>query len=344
MALEVLFQNEYTTFLSIMATAVIVATAFDFVLRNYAKKLAAKTKSELDDAILHIIERPLYLLIMLAGLYFAAKQLPILAPYAVWLDEVFFTAAVLLVALMVSRIAEVLVSHWLKVRRRYEKMPRLISKVIAVFIYLIAFITILGYFNVEITPLIAALGLGGLALGLALQSTLTNFFAGLHILSDKPVSVGNFIEVENGTISGFVEDIGWRSTRIRTLHNTIVIVPNARLAESVITNYSLPDSTNLLRIECGVAYDSNLDRVEKAALDVARKAQKGMAGLVKGAEPAVRFHTFGDSNINFRIVLVMDDFEQRGRITHEFIKALKARFDKEKIEISWPVRKVYYGK
>ncbi len=147
-----------------------------------------------------------------------------------------------------------------------------------------------------------------------------------------------------GNIAGYVEDIGWRSTRIRTLPNTIVIVPNSRIAESVITNNYMPVQEMSIVLQCGVAYGSDLEKVEKVTVDVARKIQQTVPGAVKTFEPFIRYHTFGDSNINFSIILRVEEFVARYLVTHEFFKALKARYDKENIEISWPVRKVYTAK
>ncbi len=200
---------------------------------------------------------------------------------------------------------------------------------------------ILSYFKIEITPLVATLGIGGLAVGLALQNTLSNFFAGLYMVADKPITVGDFIELPDADISGYVEDIGWRSTRIKTLPNTVVIVPNSKLAENIIVNDSLPEHEMAALVQCGVAYGSDLKKVEKATIDVARKIQKTVPGAVKTFEPFIRYHTFGDSNINFTIILRVEKFVDKYLVTHEFIKALKERYDKEGIEISWPVRKIY---
>jgi small-conductance mechanosensitive channel len=199
---------------------------------------------------------------------------------------------------------------------------------------------ILGYFQVDITPLIAGVGLGALAIGLALQSTLTNFFAGVHILSDKPIRVGDFIELDKDTY-GVVEDIGWRSTRIRMLTDNLLVIPNAKLADSNIINYSMPKQDFSIWVPCGVAYESDLKKVEKVTLEVAKEIQQKIPGAVKDFEPAFRFREFSDSNINFTAILRVEEPMARFVVRNEFIKALKERFDKEKIEISWPIRKIY---
>lgn len=336
-------QNEYLQFLLIIIGSIILAKIFHFIMTKYVKKIAEKTRTDIDDILLRIIKKPLYIFIILGGFYFGLKSLSILVPYSLSIDRIFFIISALLLSLIATRILSVFVSSWLKVQKKFEKTPRLISTVITIVIYLIAFLMILRYLNIEITPLVATFGLGGLAIGFALQNTLSNFFAGVHIISDRPINVGDYIEME-GNIAGYVEDIGWRSTRIRTLPNTIVVVPNSKIAESVIVNNYLPVEEMSIVLQCGVAYGSDLEKVEKVTIDVARKIQQTVSGAVKAFEPFIRYHTFGESNINFSIILRVEKFVDRYLVTHEFMKALKKRYDEENIEISWPVRKVYSTK
>ncbi|MBI4017240.1 MAG: mechanosensitive ion channel [Candidatus Aenigmarchaeota archaeon] len=295
----------------------------------------------MDDILVEMFRKPFYVLIILIGLFFSLKSLPVLTLYVPVISKFFFTAFVLILSILLARVLSFLISRWFKVHKRFEKTPKLISKVVSVVIYLIAFLMILGYFEIEITPLVATLGLGGLAVGLALQATLSNFFAGLHIISDNPISIGDFVELPDANISGYVDDIGWRSTRIRTLPDQIVIVPNSKLAESIIINDCLPRPEMAALVQVGVSYESDLNRVEKVTVDVARKIQKTISGAVKNFEPFIRYHTFGDSNINFTVILRVEQFVDKYLVTHEFIKALKEKYNEEGIEISWPVRKIY---
>ncbi len=341
---ETLLQNEYFQFSLILIGSIIFAQIFNFTLKKYVKRITKKTKSDIDDIILSIITKPLYILIVFIGLYLALKSLSALASHTLWIDRAFFVITVLIVSLLVSRVVAILTSRWLNVQKKFEKTPKLINKITTVVIYLIAFLMILSYFKIEITPLVATLGLGGLAVGLALQATLSNFFAGLHIISDRPINVGDFVELPDANVSGYVEDVGWRSTRIRTLPNQIIIVPNSKLAESIIINDSLPEQEMTALVQVGVAYESDLKKVEKVTIDVARKIQKTVSGAVKSFEPFIRYHTFGDSNINFTVILRIEKFVDKYLVTHEFIKALKQGYDKEGIEISWPVRKIYQAK
>ncbi len=335
-----LIKNEYITFIVIVIGFFLLAKVIDYLGKIYVKRLTKRTKTDLDDIILDLVSRPSHYLINFLGLYLAVKSLSVLAKYEIWINRIFFVIAVLLVSMLVSRMLKVFIDRWLKTNKKFERIPQLLNKMIAVVVYIIAILMILSYLEVEVTPLIATLGLGGLAVGLALQNTLSNFFAGLHILSDKPINVGDFIELD-GNVSGYVEDIGWRSTRIKTLPNTIIIVPNSKLAESTIINDSMPELEMAALVQVGVDYGSDLKKVEKVTIDVAMHIQKTVAGAVRNFEPFIRYHTFGDSNINFSVILRVEKFVDKYLVIHEFIKALKERYDKEGIEISWPVRKIH---
>lgn len=337
--LENLFSNEYIRLLIIIVGTIIVLSVSYFILKLIVTWIAHKKKSY-SEFILKQLTKPVLLLIFIIGLYSGVKPLSILIEYKSLVDSTFFVFTTLIAALLVARIITVIMLGYLKIRRGFERPPKLINKAISIIIFIISIAVILGYFEVDITPLVAGVGLGALAIGLALQSTLSNFFAGMHLLSDRPIKIGDFIELDKDT-SGFVEDIGWRSTRIKTMVDNLIIIPNAKLADSNILNYSMPKQDMNIWVPCGVAYDSNLKKVEEVTLEVAREIQKKIPGAVKDYVPIFRYREFGDSNINFIIVLRVQEPIARFVIRNEFIKALKERFDKEKIEISWPIRKIY---
>jgi len=334
--------GEFIGSIIIILFSLIIATITKLIFGKYIKLLTKKTKTDIDDVFLKIITKPIYIGILLTGFYLGIRVLTHVQDYIFYLDTIYFIIIVLLVSRIISKIISSVVIRILKVQKKYQKTPQLMSKIISIVIYIIAFLMVLAYFNIDITPIVAGLGIGGLAIGLALQSTLSDFFAGLHILTDKPIRVGDYIELEN-KLSGFVEDIGWRSTRIRTLPNNIVVLPNSKLAESIVTNYSMPEDEMGVVVQCGVSYDSNLKKVEKVTIEVAKGVLKKVQGAVKDFEPFIRYHTFGDSNIEFSIILRVEKPVDKYLVIHEFIKALKERYDKEGIEISWPVRKIYYG-
>ena len=320
----------------------IAAKLLYFILNKYIKSFTKKTKTDIDDRLLTALERPFVIVVVIIGLYFSLLQIDYVRKHIELMNDVFFVLGVLWAVFVLYRLIKVAMEKWVAVNPAFQNMPKLVVKAANIFVYFIGLSIILKHFNVEITPLVATLGIGGIAIGFALQDTLSNFFAGLHIISDKPINIGDFVELE-GNISGYVEDIGWRSTRIRTLPNTLVIVPNSKIASTTITNDSLPVPEMSVVIQCGVSYTSDLNKVERVTIDVAKRIQETVQGAVKDFEPFIRYHTFGDSNINFSVILRVKTYVDRYLVTHEFIKALKKRYDKEGIEISWPVRKIYYG-
>lgn len=350
--IENIIAREDIQFIIVLFGTILLATCSYFIVKIIAKR-AARNKKGYGQFIIKKLLKPVLLLVILTGLYTALKSITLLSdPSCAFckfyvgsnrffvIDAVFFAFIVLTIALLFSRIISVLMTGWMKVSKHYDKPPGLVDKMITAIIFIFAFITIIGYFKIDITPLIAGVGLGALAIGLALQSTLSNFFAGIHLISDHPIRVGDFIELDADT-SGFVVDIGWRSTRIRMLTDNLLIIPNNKLAESKIINYSLPKQDLSIWVPCGVAYESDLKKVEQISLEVARQIQQTTEGAVKDFEPAFRYREFADSNINFIVVLRVEKPITRFIVRNEFIKALKERFDKENIEISWPIRKIY---
>ena len=337
--LENLVENEYARFFIVLLGTIIFVTLSYFILKYIVKRIAGK-KKRYGEFILKKLSKPVLFIVFFIGVFTALKSLTILTEYYEWIDGGFFVIVTLLFAVLISNMITVIMMGYLKVKKGFERTPGLLNKALSVIIFLIAIIVIFGYFNLDITPMIAGVGLGALAIGLALQSTLTNFFAGIHILSDKPIRVGDFIELDENTC-GVVEDIGWRSTRIRMLTDNLLIIPNGKLADSNIINYSMPKQDFSIWIPCGVAYESDLNKVEKISLEVAKQIQQNTIGAVKDYEPIFRYREFGDSNINFITILRVEQPLARFFVRNEFIKALKERFDKEHIEISWPIRKIY---
>ena len=342
MAMPNIINVEILTAIAGAIITFVIAKVSYFIMNKYVKRVTKNTKTDVDDRLLAAFQRPFVTGIVLVGIYLSLLQIDYVWKNIKFFNNVFFVFAVLWAVFVLHRLARVVLDKWMLVNPAFQNMPKLVFKMANVFVYFIGFMIILKHFNVEITPLVATLGIGGIAVGFALQDTLSNFFAGLHIISDKPINIGDFIELE-GNISGYVEDIGWRSTRIRTLPNTMVIVPNSKIASTTITNNTLPVPEMSVVIQCGVAYTSDLEKVEQATIGAARKIQKTAQGAVKDFEPFIRYHTFGDSNINFSIILRVNTFVDKYLVTHEFIKALKKAYDAEGIEISWPVRKIYYG-
>ncbi len=202
------------------------------------------------------------------------------------------------------------------------------------FILVIGILIFLDLMGISITPILASLGIGSVAVALALQDTLSNFFAGLYVTIDKPVKVGDLIKLESGN-EGFVTEVGWRSTRIRTMNNNVVIIPNAKLTGSVLTNYDLPNKELIVTLEVRAPYTSDLERVERVTREAVKEVLLKLSGAVREFDPVVNFHTFGAAGIDYTIVLKAKDFSAQGPIKHELIKSLHARYKKEGIQIPY---------
>ncbi|NCP83805.1 MAG: mechanosensitive ion channel family protein, partial [Bacteroidetes bacterium] len=205
----------------------------------------------------------------------------------------------------------------------------------------IGILIILNSFGVSITPILATLGVGGLAVALALQDTLSNLFAGFHITVARQVRIGDYIKLESGE-EGYVIDINWRTTKIRMLPNNVVLVPNDKLAKVIITNYYLPEKEMAVLINVGVHYNSDLKKVEKVTCEVAKEVMKEVLGGVPGFDPFIRYHTFGDFSINFTVILRAKEFVDQYLVKHEFVKRLHERYAKEGINIPYPIRAINY--
>lgn len=191
--------------------------------------------------------------------------------------------------------------------------------------------------GISITPLLTTVGIGGLAVALGLQETLSNLFAGIQITLAGNIGVGDFIRLESGE-EGYIDDIHWRATRVRTLPNNFVLIPNSRLAQSVITNYHRPSKDLAVLVEVGVHYSSDLDQVERVTTEVASSVMRAAPGGVADFHPFIRYHTFADSSINFTVILRAQEFADRFLVKHEFIKALARAYATAGIVIPFPIR------
>ena len=336
---------------AVIALSFIAAKAVNYILKRFVVHVTSRTKTNLDDMLLNSLRRPILIAALLFGFYYALTTISFLSPYADTVNGVFLFIQVYFTAFVIARIINTVFDWYAKdiAVKTESKMddhflPAL-RKVVYIIALLVATVFLMDRLGVEITTLIATLGIGGLAVALALQDTLSNFFAGSYTTLERSIRVNDFIQLETGE-TGHVIEIGWRTTKIKKLDNNIVIIPNNKLAQSKLINFDLQDGRMAVGLACGVSYDSDLEKVEKVALEEAEKIMKTHSPKIdiKKYPPVVRFSEFGDSNINFNVWLSVSQATDQFRVKHEMIKALKKRFDKEGIEISYPVRKVYTGK
>jgi small-conductance mechanosensitive channel len=303
--------------------------------------------SDLLPQILISLARPMLLLMIIQGLFLA---LGFLSPLQPWRDNL--RLANILFAIIVfthglARAGYIFMSWYgQSVATRTtttldDTFTPLLRRILVLIIYVIGGLVLLDSLGITVTPMLTGLGLSGLAVALALQPTLASFFAGLQVITDQVVSVGDFVELDSGE-QGYVVEVGWRSTRIRSTYQNLIVVPNSRLVDSIITNYDNPLQEVAVIVEAGVSYSSDLARVEEIALAVTREVIEELPEAVKNRQPWFGFDTFGDSNINFWVWHYATDYIATFRLKSELIKRLHARFNQEGIEINYPVRKLVY--
>ena len=219
----------------------------------------------------------------------------------------------------------------------------ILGNIVKAIVYCVGIIFILHNFGIAIAPMVTALGVGGLAVALALQSTLSNLFAGLQIIASGKMNIGDFVQLENGQ-RGFIRDITWRNTAIETAQNNFVIVPNSKMADSIVENFFLVNKEITFNVVVGVAYESDLDKVERVSIEVAKEILNKLEGGVKDFQPFVRFYKFGESSIELKTFLRVTEYANQFMITSEFIKSLQRRYKAEEINIPFPVRTVHLNK
>ncbi len=298
---------------------------------------AAKTPGDWDDYLVASLTLPVNILILSGGLAFLENLLPL--PKDV--DRTMLIAvkvlAILALFLFFDRMIMRVLRHFSGQVRGLNLSEGLIPGLTRCVVLCFGLMILLDALGISITPFVASLGVGSLAVALGLQETLVNLFAGIYILADRPVRVGDFVRLETGE-EGYVTDIGWRNTRIRLPLNVVVVVPNNKIISTTIHNYYLPDQEIVLTVSVGVHYQSDLEKVERVTREVALETQKKAPGAVETFEPAVRFQSFDASSINTSVVLRARHFEDQPGVKHYFIKALHARYQQEGIVIAYPTQ------
>ncbi|AVH74007.1 mechanosensitive ion channel family protein [Nostoc sp. 'Lobaria pulmonaria (5183) cyanobiont'] len=288
--------------------------------------------------IFRSLHRMTFLWFVIAGFFWAVLSAPLKPDIAIVLQKILTIALLFSVTLVLARLTGGFVNLFI---RRAEGVPTsLISNLAKATVFVLGTLIVLQTVGVQITPIITTLGIGGIAVGLALQDTLANLFSGFYLIISKQVRTGDYVKLDAGH-EGYVIDISWRNTTIKEMSNNIVIVPNSKLSTAIFTNYHLPAKEITLTMDVGVSYDSDLEEVERLTVEVAKEVMQEIAPELKESEPYIRFHTFNDFSIDFTLYMrVSEYFDQRiGK--HLFVKKLHKRYQQAGIKIPFPIREVY---
>ena len=313
-----------------------------FLLRMLLRWLgrhASRTRWSGDDVIVDALRTVVPWSAIAGGAASAAAVLPLTRTVQHHVNQTLSVLLIFVVTLTAARVIAGLVRTVTQSRSGVAGSATIFVNITRVVVLALGFLVTLQTLGISIAPLLTALGVGGLAVALALQDTLANLFAGVHILASKTVQPGDYIRLSSGE-EGYVVDINWRQTTVRQLSNNLVVIPNGQLAKTNMINYTRPEQQLTVLVQVGVGYDSDLEHVEKVTTEVVAEVMTEITGAVPDHEPAVRFHTFGDSRIGFTVILGVGEFSDQYRIKHEFIKRLHKRYRAEGIRIPAPTRTV----
>lgn len=329
--------GETAAVLAFVLIAALAARVLTVALRWAVHRVTRATHRDLDEALVGALRGPLVLLVFAQALFLAARTLSYLEPHRWRLERAWIAVTVAVVTFALQRIVPRLLT-WYAARpsatgRRLDsRTAPLVRRATDVVIVLVGTIIVLDTLGIQISPLLAGLGIGGLAVALALQPLLANLFASSYMLSDASVRVGDQIEVAGGPV-GRVEDIGWRATRLRNADGNIVIVPNSLLAGSVVTNYTAGDASMDARVELGVLYTADLAKVAAVLTDEARRVRDEEPGATPGVDPIVRFTRFADAYIEVAVRVHARDFGDAAAVRHVLMQRLHARLVAEGIAL-----------
>jgi small-conductance mechanosensitive channel len=327
------------------AAVFLVSTAALLAVRGIAFRIlllwAKRTQTAIDDIIIASLKGPSLFWAIAIGAHLGVTFSSLPHQYIAAISKGIHVVVAFSVTVAAANLSGRLLTSYIRESHLPFKTTGLAYGVVKGIIYVIGLLIILTILGISITPLITALGVGGLAVALALQDTLANLFAGMHILVEKSIRVGDFVRLETGQ-EGSVLDITWRTTRVRMQQNNVVVIPNSKLAQSVVTNFSLPEKRMAAQITVGVSYRSDPDRVEQVLVEEAKKAVGQVPGLLGEPEPFARFIPgFGESSLDFTLLCHVAEFTDQYPVQHELRKRIFKRFQQEGIEIPFPHRTVY---
>lgn len=305
---------------------------------NKLKVFAANRHIPGSETIFSSLQRMPFIWFALAGFFSAIISAPLKPDVITLLRKIIIIIFLSSVTVVLARLTAGFVK--LYTYRTEIVTASLISNLARTAVLVLGILIVLQTVGVEITPIVTTLGIGGIAVGLALQDTLANLFAGFYLILSKQVRTGDYVKLDDGH-EGYITDITWRNTTIKELSNNVIIVPNSKLSSAIFINYHLPVKEITLTMNVGVSYDSDLEEVERVTVEVAKEVMQEIAPKLIENEPYIRFHTFGEFSIDFTLYMrVSEYFDQRiGK--HLFVKKLHKRYRQAGISIPFPIREVY---
>jgi MscS family membrane protein len=337
--------NVYVQSLIIFIAFFMVSKLSLYISERIFLKLAKKTKTEVDDLIVEKTSKPSSLLLLLIGLRLALIPLPLQEKVLTYLSRFIYSLIVIVIGYLVIKIFDIIIGEW---GRGFAKKAKtnvddtiisLLHKVAQIVMVILVLLFILDGWGVQIGPLLASLGVAGIAVAFALQSTIANIFGGISLILDKTLKKGDIVKLDGGE-SGTVYDVGIRSTKVKTWNNEIVTIPNGKLVESNVHNVTLPDPSIRINIEFGVEYGSNIEKVKKLAIETALSCKD----TLKDPAPRILFLNMADSALQFKLMFWVDEISKKWDTHQHVITNLYNNLNKKKIGIPFPQMDVHLNK
>ncbi|MFC2019290.1 mechanosensitive ion channel family protein [Chloroflexota bacterium] len=330
----------------VIPLAIFLATLIaGYFLRKFLLKrlshFGKRPKRQAISIAIRTVEGTFLIWVLMIAIFLTLKFSRVPASLANIAGKTLLVLGIISIALFISNISTVLIRFHARRTKTTTPVTSLMQNLLRIIIYIIGILVILYSLSIQITPLLATLGVGGVAIALALQGTLSDLFAGFYISNTRQIRIGDYIKLDSGE-EGYIVDISWRATQIRMLPDNIVLVPNDKLSKVILTNYSLPKKELSIYLDMGVHYSSDLRKVEEVTIDVAKEVMREVPGGVPEFEPVIRYHTYSDFSINFIVVLRAEEFRDGYIVKHEFIKRLHERYKTEGIVIPFPIRAINY--
>ncbi|GAB5561854.1 MAG: mechanosensitive ion channel family protein [Synoicihabitans sp.] len=325
----------------VLFLAIVVAWAVDRVVVVFVKRLVTKTQGDFDDHLLEIMHKPVFYSVLVYGLSTASSVLAMPVELHGRIFPLIYTALLVVWTMFAVRFSRLVLRQMAANEKRFVILH---SQTLPLFENL-AFLTILGLsiysifssWNVDMTAWLASAGIIGIAVGFAAKDTLANLLAGVLIMADAPYKIKDYVVLETGE-RGAVTNIGLRSTRILTRDHIEITIPNSVMGNTKIINESAgPSTRSRIRAKIGCAYGSDIALVEKILLDVAAAEPE----LCESPPPVVRFRAFGESSLDFELMVWIVNPGDRGRILHQIYKAVYREFANQGVEIPYPKRDLY---
>ena len=327
--------------LGILAATLLACLVARRIVLGALKAWTARTGNRVGTLQYEALRGPtlIWALILAVHLAFQGSDLPVKFTNAV--ASVLLVLWVVSLTMMSMRIAGNLVRHYGTRTSGALPVTTLTQNLAQISVAILGGLILLNHFDFKLTPILTALGVGGLAVALALQDTLSNLFGGFYVAMAGQVRLGDYIKLNTGE-EGYVTDIGWRSTTIRTLANSLIIVPNAKLAQAIVTNYYLPEKRISASFAVTVGYECDPDAVEEALAEVLKQAAGEVPGMLEEPAPSVAFDPgFAEAGMVFTANFCVAEFATQFSVRNELRRRVLRRFRADGIGIPYPTRTVY---